>query len=179
LMLYSSGAFDRLLIEDGSQQKLEALKAKGTTPLEVLLNACAPIGVLRLYSVMHDQNLKFKGMRYRFFGRSLEYNIDDLVKEVSDNTSKGTDKAAASNFIKEFDRSAIDVRQLVCGHDLSACLSVALRSMFGTRSSAQCATVELETKLRLGFSLEMFSTTGVFSDLQEWEKRNAPFRCLH
>jgi hypothetical protein len=90
---------------------------------------------------------------------------------------KGHDEAKA--FIQSAPLAELDLRQLVCGHDLIAALGVALQSLIGSRNAVHCTVPELESKLRLGYSLQDFSATTTYADIKAWENRNPPFRCLH
>src|SRR6266550_1032865 len=54
-----------------------------------------PLGCLRLYSHQTNSNLKFKGLNYRHFGRKLQIDVDEAIKEVFDhsNLHKGHEQA--------------------------------------------------------------------------------------
>lgn len=178
VMMFKSDALSRLLSEDGSQSKLRKLRDKGVTPLEVLLAACVPLGILRLYSAQTGVGLKFKGIRYRSLNRCLNVDEHALVKEVYDNSRIHEGREAALDFLRKFDRSKVDVEQLVSGHDLAAALSVGLRSLLGSRTPAQCEVGELEAKLRIGFGKDLFATTQLYADIRTWEVSNAPYVCM-
>ncbi|UPJ95048.1 DUF4435 domain-containing protein [Bradyrhizobium sp. 172] len=178
VVLFNSGALDRLLTEDGSREKIRAVQ-KTKSVRELLINSCLHLGCLRLYSQTSGSDLKFKGLRYRFFGRKLKVDPDEIVKEVFDHSLKHTGHDEAKAFIKNFSFSTVDPNQLVCGHDLIAALGVALQSLIGSRNAAHCAVPELESKLRLGFAREDFAKTRTYADIVAWEQRNPPFRVLH
>ena len=158
MVLLNSKALERLLIEDGSREKILELQSR-TTVRKLLTEACLPLGSLRLYSQQTNANLKFKGLRYRQFGRRLKINLDQSIKEVFDNTQIYTGHEKAKAFIENFPFSSVDPNQLVCGHDMMAALGTALQSLIGSRKAVHCSVQELESKLRLGFSLEDFSST--------------------
>jgi hypothetical protein len=174
VVLLNSRALERLLTEDGSRAKISKLKKP---VFETLVEACIPLGCLRLYSHQTGSNLKFKGLNYRHFGRKLQIDIDEAIKEVFDhsNLHKGHEEAKA--FVQNMP-STIDGKQLVCGHDVIAALGVALQSLIGSRKAVHCAVLELESKLRLGFSLRDFSATRTYADIKAWEERNPPFCCV-
>jgi hypothetical protein len=174
VVLLNSRALERLLTEDGSRVKISKLKKP---VFETLVEACIPLGCLRLYSHQTGSNLKFKGLNYRHFGRKLQIDIDEAIKEVFDhsNLHKGHEEAKA--FVQNVP-STIDGKQLVCGHDVIAALGVALQSLIGSRKAVHCAVLELESKLRLGFSLRDFSATRTYADIKAWEERNPPFCCV-
>ncbi|OSI28006.1 DUF4435 domain-containing protein [Bradyrhizobium canariense] len=178
VVLFNSTALDRLLTEDGSREKIKKVQETNSVR-EVLINSCLHLGCLRLYSQKTASNLKFKGMRYRFLGRKLEVQIDEIIKEVFDHSRKHTGHDDAKKFINNFSFSTVDPNQLVCGHDLIAALGVALQSLIGSRNAVHCAAPELESKLRLGFSREEFSKTRTYADIRAWEHRTVPFRVLH
>jgi hypothetical protein len=170
----------RLLIEEGSRDKIKAHKDAGRTVIEIIVAACVPLGCLRLYSHTSGASLRFEGLRYRYLGRKLEeITVDAVVKEVFDHTQRHAGLEDAATFIKTFDTSAIDIRELVCGHDLSAALGIALQSLIGSRPAAYCVASELEAKLRMGFSREDFAQTSIHAEILDWQQRNPPFRCLH
>jgi len=180
VMLMNSKSLERLLIEEGSREKIKAQTDNGRTVLEIITTACIPLGCLRLYSQITSAALKFEGLRYRFLGRRLA-NIQrrDVVKEVFDNTGRYVGLKEANEYINAFDVAAIDVRELVCGHDLSAALGRALQSLVGSRPAIYCAASELEAKLRMGYSREEFAQTAIHAEILAWEQRNPPFTCLH
>ncbi|QAU49096.1 DUF4435 domain-containing protein [Bradyrhizobium guangzhouense] len=178
VVLFNSSALDRLLIEDGSKDKIKKLQ-QTTTVRAFLIHACSQLGCLRLYSQKTNANLKFKGLKYRFLGRKLEIDLDEIVKEVFDHSNKHTGLDEAKAFITNFTFAEVDLNHLVCGHDLIAALGVALQSVIGSRNAVHCSVPELESKLRLGFSREDFSKTKVYAEIRAWEQRNDPFRILH
>lgn len=178
MVLLNSNALDRLLTEDGSREKI--LEVQSTKPVrELLIDACLPLGCLRLYSMKTSSNLKFKGLRYGHLGRKLQVRLDDVIKEVFDNSQIHTGHEKAKAFIESFSFAAIDPKQLVSGHDMIAALGIALQSLIGSRKAVHCSVPELESKLRLGFSSEDFAATQTYAEIKAWEQRNAPFRCLH
>ncbi len=74
MVLLNSQALERLLTEDGSRAKIGKIKLKKPV-LEILVEACIPLGCLRLYSHQTNSNLKFKGLNYRHFGRKLQIEL--------------------------------------------------------------------------------------------------------
>jgi hypothetical protein len=180
VMLIYSSALERLLIEEGSRDKIKTHNEAGRSVIEIVTAACIPLGCLRFYSHISGAALRFDGLRYRHLGRRLEkVTVEKAVKEVFDHTQRYAGLEDAATFIETFDTSAIDIRDLVCGHDLSAALGIALQSLIGSRPATHCVASELEAKLRIGFSREDFIQTSIYVAIQSWQQRNPPFRCLH
>ncbi|MEW6639112.1 MAG: DUF4435 domain-containing protein [Pseudomonadota bacterium] len=179
VMLIDSKSLERILTEEGSREKLKALASAGRTVRELITSACIPLGCLRLFSERNGLNLRFEGLRYRFFGRTLEaIMIKSVVKEVFDLTQIHSGHEEAHDFVTSFDVASIDVRDLVCGHDLSAALGLALQRIIGTRPANNCTPSDIEAKLRIGYSIEDFAQTSMYADIRAWEQQNPPFRCL-
>ena len=141
VVLLNSQAFERLLAEDGSRAKISMLNKP---VLETLEDACIPLGCLRLYSHQTGSNLKFKGLNYRHFGRKLQIDIDDAIKEVFDHSNLHKGHKEAKTFIQHIFLSTMDKKQLVCGHDVIAALGVALQSLIGSRRAVHCTVPELK-----------------------------------
>jgi hypothetical protein len=178
MVLLNSAALERLLTEDGSREKIMHVQSTKSIR-ELLIEACLPIGCLRFYSMKTSSNLKFKGIRYRHLGRKLKVNLDDLIKEVFDNSQIHTGHDKAKAFIQGFSFATVDHNQLVNGPDVMAALGIALQSLIGSRTSVYCSAPELESKLRMAFSLEDFLLTQTYAEIRAWERRNVPFRCVH
>lgn len=168
----------RLLVEDGSREKIRKLETK--TPIRgLLIGACLQLGCLRLYSLQAGVNLRFKELRYRFWGRKLECNLDEMIKEVFDHSQIHTGQDRAKAFVEQYPFAKVDPLQLVSGHDLIASLGIALQSLIGSRNAMHCSVPEIESKLRLGFSMADFEKTSVYAHVKSWENKNPPFKCLH
>ncbi len=88
-MLIKSAAFDKLLKERGSEEKIAAFSKDIR---ETLLKLGQEIGKLRLLSLRNELNLKFEGLNFSKFidkkNLNLSIDIDKLIRSIKNHSQK-------------------------------------------------------------------------------------------
>jgi hypothetical protein len=176
IMLIKSSAFDRLIAEMGSQEKLQQVRNRGADLREVIRDTGHDIGIFRLVSLRDGLNLTFKNLRYGFIHRrSLAVNLPDMIDEVFNNSMRRCeDQDALMKAIADWKARPHDAWRVCSGHDLTAILGRALLALFGTQSAQATRRDEIESKLRMAFSAEDLRRTRLFVAVLRWENANRP-----
>lgn len=177
-MLILSSAFDRVLVEFGSREKIEAF---GRDVREALITAAIPIGCLRLHSQQTELNLRFQGLSYSTCvnQQSLEINsaaLIDAVKNRSQRPELSFDELDAA--IQTLKALEYDPWQICSGDDLVSILAVGLRRALGTNSAASVNDEVLRRSLRLAYHDNEFSNSQLAAVFREWEVRNPGYQIL-
>jgi hypothetical protein len=177
IMLIRSPAFDRLLAEMGSAPKLQALRAKGLDLRQMIRDAGHDLGVLRFLSLAKPLDLTFRKIHYRFVDRStLAVDVSEMIDEVYNSSQrKCSNKSAIVQEIADQKTAAYDPWRMCCGHDLTAILGKALLSVFGTNSTQVTRVAEIESRLRMAFSMQDLRATKLFEAVVAWERANVPY----
>ena len=178
-LLMGSTAFDAVLVEFGSQQKIEKF---GQDVRDTVVTLAIPIGCLRLYSIRCGLNLKFQGLRYGKFinKRMLSIDLPSLSQEVLNRSERPDlpieDLEAAIASIKS---SGHDPWQICSGDDLVSILGLALNGgALGTKNRKEVSYEKLCQSLRLAYSEGAFAKSRLIGDVQAWERRNPKFQVL-
>jgi hypothetical protein len=180
VMLIKSSAFDRLLAEMGSRDKLGALRARGIDLRELIRDAGHEIGLLRFMSHRDGLNLKFARLKYRFVNRAdLAVDVSDMIDEVYNSSGRTcARKTELILDIAELKSLKLDIWTMCSGHDLTAIVGMALRALFGNETAQATKAEEIESKLRMAFGLHDFRATKLFRAIINWEQANVPFVVL-
>ena len=179
-MILSSNALDRVLSEFGSTTKIGRL---GKSVHTLLLEAASPIGFFRWLSSPTKDNLslKFKGLNFDGFlnKRTLEVDIDKLIKQVEANTLRCTINSGRTKVkIQKLKTMGYDLWQVCSGHDMTEILAIGLRSLFGnTRAGAISAEV-VDGILRISYEHSYFRSTQLYASIEDWEKANQAYKIL-
>jgi hypothetical protein len=192
IMLVRSPAFDRVVSEHCSKEKLEAfLSARQPNRIFAahLANSCRPLGALLLTSLTRDLGLTFDGLAFaEFMDKTLlECDIRKMVICVM-NKSNRHEAQLRDDLIADVLtrlRADPDAWELARGHDCVRLLEFSLQSTVGTRKSrdedrrSSVATAEtLERELRLAFSREDFLATALAESITRWEQASPDYRLL-
>lgn len=178
-MLVRSESFEAVAAELGSKTKID--KIGGSNALrEIVVRIGVQVGSVRLFSLEKAENLKFEGLKYRFF--DPENTMDALpaiAKEVYDNTGRpGADLAAVLEFGEQLERQAPNEWWVVCGHDLTEMMGRALRSIAGNLDARAASASEMEKHLRLACDSQFVKGLTMTEAIRTWERANPTFRCL-
>lgn len=177
-LLIQSRALDHVLVEFGSQEKIENF---GRNVRDTLVATAISIGCLRLHSLRTKLNLKFQGLRYVMFidAESLSINDDSLIQQVL-NRSQRSDLPIEplKEAIRSLESAGQDPWQVCTGDDLVSILSVALRKALGTNSSTEVSNEVLCKSLRLAYHDNDFASSRLIDDLQAWSRRNPGYEVL-
>jgi hypothetical protein len=180
VMMVQSNAFDRLILELGSVEKISSLKVEGMTPRELLLKSIHRISLLRLLSRQKKLNLRFKDLRYNFVDRRLEYGTKDLVEAVLNHSRM---PKHASDQILEWlsllQEGSIDPWEICPGHVLTEFIGRSLQNRLGSHNSNAVSAEQIESRLRLAFSEDQFKRCGLHRDIGLWEDQNHPYAVLN
>ena len=177
-MLLCSPALDRILIEFGSQTKLETF---GEDVLDGLISRALPLGYLRLYSMRNELGLTFDGLNYSAWidRASFHVHATRLINEVKNRSQRhdlsSNDLEVAIQEIKEADH---DTREICTGTDLIEILSIGLRSKLGSNSTSVVNAEILRRSLRLAYTEQEFSMSNLGRDIANWEALGSGFQVM-
>jgi 5S rRNA maturation endonuclease (ribonuclease M5) len=149
MMLIKSPAFDKLLKERGSEEKIKAFTEDIR---ETLLKLGQEIGKLRLLSLRNKLDLKFEGLKFvKFIDKEkLSINIDKLIISIKNHSQKlSLDEQQIKQDLSAISDENHDPWQLCCGHDFIDILAIALCQVLGIWNANDVKTEVLERELRL------------------------------
>lgn len=181
-MLINSRAFDKVIREFGSQEKITKF---GRDIRTALLEAGMPVGYLLWVSQRDGLNLTFEKIKFSNFidKKTLEIDEIKLIQEVH---NKSQNKPQAVILKKEDLQQRItnqkssnpDPWQVCCGHHLVEILSLSLREAIGSANVDDVKPENLERSLRLAYEETYFCKTLIYLSICTWESQNSPFRVL-
>lgn len=175
-MLIQSPAFDKVLTEFGSEDKISQFSEDIR---QVLVQSGTSIGYLRWISVNENLNLKFEGLAFKKFINEDTLKIDELklIEEVKNKSQKQSlkNETLQKVLIEKYNPND-DPWQVCCGHDLVAILSLGLGKAIGSEKSQTVTQESLERSLRLAYEEIHFKSTQLYLDLSVWEENHPPFK---
>jgi hypothetical protein len=121
-MILNSPAFDRVLDEFGSEERIEqfARKRGGLVARELAVSA-VPLGCLRLISIQNALELRFEGLTFSRFVEvsGLRIDVGKMVREVVDHSQKHhLDQKHLGELVSQEMQKGHDCWQVSCGHDI-------------------------------------------------------------
>ena len=176
--LICSTAFDRLLVEYGSQGKIQSL---GAEVRELVLASAATVGYLRWASARNGLDLRFQGLDLKRYMDVDSLNVDlvRLCRAVIDRSQKPwLDEHEVAEAAEALRDDSHDKGHVCCGDDAVQILSIGLRSAFGTRRARDVNVDRLKQSLRMAFEGAGFRRSSVGTSIQEWEGRNRGYVVL-
>lgn len=177
-MLFNSPAFDKVISEFGSQEKISQFNQDIRL---IILESSISIGYLRWVSLRNRLKLAFENITFSKFIDEKTLKIDELkligeVKKKSQAFSlKDQDLQQQLNNQKNRNDHPW---QICCGHDLVEILSFGLRKSIGSNKATDIEPISLERNLRLAYEAVYFQGTQLYSHIRIWENNNQPFRVL-
>ena len=180
-MMLNSPAFDRMLEEFGSDERVSAFAEKTPLIARQLAMSASPLGCLRLISLQSGLQLKFEGLTFsRFVGAGdLRIDVVKMVHEVVNNSQKHhLDAAQLVDQVTKEDQKGHDCWQISCGHDIVGILSIAFRRTFSGKSTGDVAAEILERCLRLAYEAAHLRDTKLYQSIADWEHNNPSFSIL-
>ena len=174
MMLIKSAAFDKLLKERGSEEKIKAFTEDIR---ETLLKLGQEIGKLRWLSLRNKLDLKFEGLNFKNFidKENLSINIDKLIISIKNNSQKlSLDEQQIKQDLSVISDENHDPWQLCCGHDFIGILAIALCKVLGTWNANDVKTEVLERELRLAYELSYFYQTQIYQLMVNWQSNHHP-----
>ncbi|MGL4499953.1 MAG: DUF4435 domain-containing protein [Planktothrix sp.] len=177
-MLINSKAFDKVISELGSQEKITKF---GRDIRTALLEAGMPVGYLLWVSNRDGLNLTFERIEFSNFIDKETLKIDEikLIQEVKNKSQDFTLKNEdLQQRIINQKSSNHDPWQVCCGHHLVGILSLSLRKAIGSANDNDVKPEILERNLRLAYEEAYFCKTQIYLSIRTWETNNPPFRVL-
>lgn len=177
-MLINSPAFNKVLAEFGSEEKIG--KFNRDVKLVLLENGMS-VGYLLWISKCEALNLTFDGITFSKFIDEQTLQIDELklIQEIKNKSQayslKDEDLRQQLNSRKSKNH---DPWQICCGHHLVEILSFGLRRVFGSNKAADVEPNSLERSLRLAYEEIYIRQTQLYLDIRKWESNNQPFKVL-
>lgn len=177
-MLINSRAFDKVIREFGSQEKMTKF---GRDIRTALLEACMPVGYLLWVSNRDGLNLTFEKIEFSNFIDKKTLKIDELklIQEVKNKSQAFTlkDEDLQQRIINQKSGNH-DPWQVCCGHHLVEILSLSLRKAIGSANDNDVKPDILERSLRLAYEETYFYKTQIYLSICTWETNNPLFRVL-
>lgn len=177
-MLINSPAFDKVLSEFGSKEKI--LQFNRDIRL-ALLESSISVGYLLWISQDDELNLTFEGISFSKFVDEQNLQVDELklIREVKNKSQAFTLKDEDLQLrLKNQKNDSHDPWQVCCGHDLVEVLSLSLRKTIGSNKASDVDPDRLERYLRLAYEEVYFRNTQLYSSIRNWEDNNQPFKVL-
>jgi len=177
-MLIKSPAFDKLIKELGSENKIRQFNQDIR---EFLISEGKKLGCLRWLSIKEDLCLRFEDLSFNKFidKESLKIDSKKLVTTVKNHSQKpGLSELDILNSLDGLIDNAPDPWQVCCGHDLICIISIGLTKAWGTKNPNEVQIELLQRELRLAYEKSYFLNTQLYLLLQEWEKNNIPYKIL-
>lgn len=176
MMLIKSAAFDKLLKERGSEEKIQAFPKDIR---ETLLKLGQEIGQLRWLSLRNKLDLKFEGLNFSKFidKNNLSIDVDKLIINIKNNSQKHSlDQQQIQQELSIISNEKHDPWQLCCGHDFMSILAIALCKALGTWNPNDVKIEVLERELRLAYELSYFYQTQIYQRMVNWQSNNHPYK---
>ncbi|MEH2441933.1 DUF4435 domain-containing protein [Nostoc sp.] len=177
-MLINSPAFNKVLAEFGSEEKI----AQFTQDVRlVLIENGISVGYLLWISKSNGLNLTFEGITFSKFLNERTLQIDELklIQEIKNKSQAfSLNEKDMQERLKSQKSNNHDPWQICCGHDLVEILSFGLRKALGSNKAADVEPNSLERSLRLAYEEIYFYQTQLYLDIKTWESKNQPFRVL-
>lgn len=180
-MILDSPAFDRLLGEFGSGDKVAAFARTSPQIARQLATNAVPLGCLRLVSIQQGLDLKFEGLLFSRFVDSSDLQIDstNLVREVVNKSHKHQlDQKQLLKQVEIETQKEHDCWQISCGHDIVEILSFAFRKTFSSKSGGKVAPEILGLCLRLAYEVTYFKQTSLYRAMDKWQQHHPNFPIL-
>ncbi|TRU44637.1 MAG: DUF4435 domain-containing protein [Microcystis aeruginosa Ma_QC_Ch_20071001_S25] len=174
MMLIKSAAFDKLLKERRSEEKIKAFTEDIR---ETLLKLGQEIGKLRWLSLRNKLDLKFEGLKFKNFidKENLSINIDELIRSIKNNSKKPSlDEQQIKQDLSVISDENHDPWQLCCGHDFIDILAIALCKVLGSLTANDVKKEVLERELRLAYELSYFYQTQIYQLMINWQSNHHP-----
>lgn len=177
-MLIKSPAFDKVVAEFGSQDKIVQFSQDIRL---AILQAGMLVGYLLWISQCGELNLTFEGIKFSNFINEQTLQIDELklIREIKNKSQAFSlnDKDLQQR-LNEKKSNNHDPWQVCCGHHLVEILSLSLRKAIGSNKAADVEPNSLERNLRLAYEQIYFRETQLYSHIRKWESNNQPFKVL-
>jgi hypothetical protein len=173
-MMFSSNAFQKVLIQKSSKQKVKAYPSEGRGVKKTIIKLAGFIGYLRFYSQYKGKNYSFDEMDIEKFIRrkDLYFSESKFTSHLRSNNPKNSSipNKILKTCIAECNKVAIlnNPYMLCCGHDLTEIMAMGLKSLWGSYSAREISGKLLEDSFMLAYTSHMFSETNLFRQISDW-----------
>lgn len=170
MVLFCSEALDRVLEEFGSEAKVA--KHGGLASIrKTVLRAAAPFGYLRWLNERHQLSVDFDEipLERAVIKCRLETKEKHLMKLAV--SAAGSPDWDENDYFREYlaiRDVTLEIRDIVCGHDVAAILGIGLGKLFGSKATKFVDGHFVESVLRLSFDDRDLRTMQFWNDLQAW-----------
>ena len=178
MALVCSPAFDRLLVEYGSQEKIQALSVGAR---DLVLSVAGRVGYLRWLSSREGLNLRFQGLKLStcINRTSLEIDALELCRSVINlSMNSELDEVDLAESAESLRDDRHDMCHVCCGDDVLDVLAIALRKALGTNNAQDVDVERLKRSLRLAFEAADLRGSALGVAIGEWERRNQGYCVL-
>lgn len=169
MMMLSSPSLDNFINEYASHENhgeiLERLR-------ESVFDAAYIIGIARLVNEIEVLNLNFKAINISGFVSvnklNIDVDLDGLVSQLlarSPNAKVGLTKEVLVTYIEAEERKKHCGLQVCSGHDVTKLLEKVFSQSWAS-IERKLNQSKIESAMRLGYTPEMFSQTGVYEELK-------------
>lgn len=172
MMMIDSDAFQKVLVEYGDAEKINAFEFKARTPVfNALIERALPFGLLRWYNYSHLNNTRvcFDDLSpYRFVDRDtwaldVQGLQDEFVKKA-----KAKNSFFDINHLANWQSTAVgDPMFIIQGHDALRILAQGLKTVLG---NSQSDDSDLARKFRLAYEQSRFEKTQLCTFVRNWER---------
>jgi len=180
-MMLASPAFDRILAELGSDERVAEFAKSNSLLAHQLATNTVPLGCLRFISIQQTLELKFEGLSFGKFVETNELQVDPskMVRAVVHNSQQHQlDQKQLVEQVGSEMQKGHDCWQISCGHDIVELLALGFRKIFSGKSGGMVTVEILERSLRLAYAASYFQETTLYQAIRTWEQRHLDFPIL-
>lgn len=177
VVMVSSPALDRVLIEYGDEELLIKFSSRHGTVRDCVFRAAAWLGVLRIISEQRGLGLHFDALDLSRIvdERTLQVSVPRLIAELQNCSGVGVIAPEIQDAAVTFHSGLADLRMCCAGHDVIGLVGIGLQRAFGSRLPMEVKRERMEAAFRLAFENADLRTTKIWTDVEDWERRNAPY----
>jgi hypothetical protein len=179
MMLLRSQAVTSFIHEHCSPAKHSDWEQKfGEVVVARLMREAMKTGCLLWFSCVNKMNLNFDELKpERFMDRdTLLIDRVKLVHHVKERSRRqDIPHNELVDGLLEMQKRSSDPFQVARGHDVVDYLGFALRTAIGSCTHLQTTIETIESHLRVAYTIQEFSTTGLYASAIEWEQRHSPY----
>lgn len=175
IMLLDSCSLKMYIDEYSANDSIEFLRSN---LFEMAMEAAYTIGLLRWINHREDLGLRFKGINFRSFidikHEEITVNEEELVNEVmrvSANEGLGITNNQLLASIRSMRAHNECQLQVNCGHDVTKIISMVYQKNWASQDT-NMSQIKVESALRIGFRVDEFVQTNLYSRLNEAFKKS-------
>ena len=170
-MLLASPALDDVLAEYADRNLLDDFTEEYGPVFEAVVSACYPIGLMMYVSEKYKLSLNFRELDFKRFIHPGSLMIDEerLLDEIVLCTAgRCIDRRELGKIYRQEASKEHEPLDYARGHDAVEVLLIGLKFNFGSFNAKNLRNGELAGALRLAFSEQYFSMTGLYGRTLDW-----------